>query len=237
MSLPNLKMDAGIQSETDNVGSSGPIESGLYNHTVEMAYFGKSEGGAISVTVHLNNADKKRVRETFWVTSKTGQNWYENKQGEKHYLPGFNLVNSLCLLCAGKELGEMATEEKLVNIYSAAEKKEIPTKVSVLMELLGKEIISGVLRQTVNKQVKGPDGKYVDTADTRQENVIDKFFRARDRMTFAEISAQAKEPVFINTWETKWKGVDRDRTNKNAAAAPAAGGVTAKPTTSLFTAT
>lgn len=52
---------------------------------------------------------------------------------------------------------------------------------------------------------------------------IDKLFRAKDRMTTAEIRAQAEEPSFIETWEQKWAGKTRDKSKGAAANAGAPG--------------
>jgi hypothetical protein len=239
MSLANLKTDSTIKDETDSVGGNGPVESGLYPHKITMAFFGKSSGGAMSLDLHLADPDGKELRQTIYITSgdaKGNKNYYEDKAGAKAYLPGFNVANSLALLTVGKEIGEIETEEKTVKLYSFVEKAEVLTKVPMLMELLGQEVLTGVIRQTVDKNVKDEaTGKYVPTGETRQENEIDKFFRAADRMTTAEIRAQAAVATFADTWEAKWKGVDKDKSTKGASAPAATGaGNTAKPTSSLF---
>ena len=78
------------------------------------------------------------------------------------------------------------------------------------------------------------------SGETRDENEIDKFFRASDRMTTAEIRAQATEAVFASSWEKKWSGKTRDRSKSvasNGTAGAPAGVMAAaskKPTTSLF---
>ena len=243
--LANLATDSSIADEKDSIGGSGPLDSGLYNCTVSMAHITKSAGGAMGLVLTLKTQDNKEVRQTLWMTSGTakgGKNYYE-KDGEKHYLPGFLQANALCLLTVGKEIGQMDTETKVINLYSPEAKAEVPTKVEVVMDLLGKEIIAGVIKQTVDKTKKNEaTGQYEATGETREENEIDKFFRAKDRMTTAEIRAQAEEAVFINSWDQKWAGKTRDRTNKNGAAAgagaagapKAAPGASTKPTTSLF---
>ena len=81
---------------------------------------------------------------------------------------------------------------------------------------------------------------YQPTGETRDENEIDKFFRASDRKTTAEIRAQVEEAKFADTWLEKWQGKVKDKSSKTAAtgtpgapraAAPAAA---KKPATSLF---
>lgn len=66
------------------------------------------------------------------------QNYYEDKNGNKNYLPGFIHANALALLTVGQEISGLDTETKVVNAYSAAAKAEVPTKVDMAMDLLGK---------------------------------------------------------------------------------------------------
>lgn len=240
--LKNIATDDSIQNEKDSVGSGGPVESGLYPSKVALAYVMKAASGALGLVTHFKTEAGRELRETFWMTSGTakgGKNYYE-KDGQKHYLPGFNVANSLALLTVGKEISELDTETKVVNVYSKEASAEVPTKVEVVTDLLNQDVILGIIKQTVNKNVKTEAG-YVATAETREENTVDKIFRASDRKTTAEIRAQADEATFIDTWETKWAGNTRDRTQpvngapKGAPAAAANGAAkSSKPTTSLF---
>lgn len=242
--LASLATDSSIAEEKDSVGSGGPLESGLYKATVALAYISKSAGGAMGLVLNLKTEAGKEIRQTLWMTSGTAKgckNYYE-KDGEKHYLPGFNHANSLALLTCGKEIASMETETKVVNVYSAEAKAEVPTKVEMLMDLIGQEIIVGLIKQTVDKTKKNEStGVYEATGETRDENEIDKLFRARDRMTTAEIRAQAETATFADTWDAKFTGTVKNKAKGTAgtAGAPKAGGAAAasvakKPTTSLF---
>ena len=242
--LSNLHTDETIANERDSVGGGGPLESGLYPMTINTAYITKSQGGALGLVLNAKTEQGKEVRQTLWMTSGTAKgckNYYEDKQGQKQYLPGFIHANAISLLTVGKDISELDTETKVVNAYSPEAKAEVPTKVEMVMDLLGQEILVGLIKQTVDKTQKNDAGQYIPTGETREENEIDKIFRAKDRKTTAEIRAQAEEAVFADTWEQKWAGKTRDRTNKNGAAgagvagAPkAAPSVSTKPKTSLF---
>lgn len=241
--LANLATDSSITDERDSLGSSGPLDSGLYHCIIGMAHISKSKGGAMGMVLTLKTDAGKEVRQTLWMTSGTAKgckNYYE-KDGQKSYLPGFITANALCLLATGKEVSAMETETKVINLYSPEAKAEVPTKAEVLMDLLGKEVIVGLIRQTVDKtKLNETTGTYEATGETRDENEIDKIFRAKDRMTTAEIRAQAEEAVFINSWEQKWAGKVKDRAKGAAAGLPGVpklGGAPSaakKPTTSLF---
>ena len=240
--LTNLKSDDSIAQERDSVGSGGVLDSNLYAANISLAYLTKSAGGAVGLVLNAKTDGGREIRQTLWMTSGTakgGKNYYE-KDGEKHYLPGFNLANSLALLTVGKEISELDTETKVVNTYSHEAKAEVPTKVEMLVDLLGKDILIGLIKQTVDKTQKNDAGAYVPTGETREENEVDKLFRARDRMTTAEIRAKADVAGFITTWEAKWAGKVRDKA-KGAGAAGTAGApkasaaaATKKPATSLF---
>lgn len=238
--LANLSTDAAIANEKDSIGGNSPVDSGLYPAKVAMAFITKSANGATGLVLTLKTDSGREVRQTLWMTSGTAKgakNYYE-KDGEKHYLPGFTHANSLCLLTVGKEISTLSTETKVINLYSSEAKAEVPTKVEVVMDLLDQEVIAGLIKQTVDKTVKNDAGAYVATGETRDENEVDKFFRAKDRMTTAEIRAQAEEAVFVNSWEQKWTGKVKDRAKGAAAGLPGVpklgGAPSKKPTTSLF---
>jgi hypothetical protein len=236
--LSNLTTDASIEEERDSVGGGGALESGLYNATVTLAYVQPAASGAIGIVLHFKTEDDKVIRSTQYVTSGTakgGKNTYE-RDGKTYYLPGFLIVNSLAQLTVGKELPQLDTEEKVVNVYNTEAKAEVPTKVPMLMDLIGKEITIGLLKQVVDRTAKSDDGKYLPTGETREENEIDKFFQAESKLTNAEIKANATEPTFIHTWDKKWTGVTRDRSTKTGgtAGAPKGAAGAKKPATSLF---
>lgn len=219
------------------------MESGLYNCTVKLAYVMKAASGARGLVLHLSTDSGREVRETLWLTSGTakgGKNYYE-KYGVKNYLPGYMMANSLSLLTTGQEISELDTEVKVVNAYNKDVKAEVPTKVDMVMDLLNKEILVGIIKETVDRTAKDGNGVYQPTGETRNQNVFDKFFRASDKKTTAEIRAESEEAAFYEAWENKWSGVTRDRSTGNGATPglPSAAkgttpSVSKKPTQSLF---
>ena len=241
--LSGLTTSNDIAAEKDSVGGGFVLDSNVYNFTIKLAYLQKAASDALALVVHLTTEDNKDVRQQFWMTSgkeKGCKNYFVDKKGEKQYLPGFNMANSLCLLTVGKEISQMETETKVVNLYSSEAKAEVPTNVEMLTELLGKQVLGGLIKQIVDKTAKDAAGNYQPTGETREENELDKLFRERDGKTTAEILAQAPEAVFIETWKKKWVGQVKDKSTKTAgtAGAPKAAGAaatgTAKPQNSLF---
>ena len=241
--LANLTSDESIANEKDSVGGGGVLESNIYPAKVTLAYVTKSGGGALGLAVSAKTTEGRDIKQTLWMTSGTEKgckNYYE-KDGQKNYLPGYLAANALALLTTGKEISGLETETKVVNVYNSDAKAEVPTKVEMVMDLLDKEILIGLIKQTVNKTKKDEvTGVYLPTGETRDENEIDKFFRASDRKTTAEIRAQVEEAKFADTWLEKWQGKVKDKSSKTAATgapgAPRAAAPTAakKPATSLF---
>ena len=239
----NLAMDDSIENETDQLGGGGVWDTDIYDCVVAQAWAGKSDGGAAFVTLHLKNDQGREMRETIYVSSgdaKGNLNYYE-KDGQKHYLPGFNMVNALCLLTVGVPLHEVRTEDKTVEIWNSEAKEEVPTQVPVLVDLLNKPIYAAVIRQTVDRQKKGDDGQYHPTGETRDKNTIDKFFDHDSKRTTAEIRAEASESEFFERWAEKNRGNTRNKASKDASqggttgsAGFAAGAGEQKPTSSLF---
>lgn len=221
--LANLKTDSTIEEEKDVIGGGyKPLESGLYTFTINTAYLGESKNGAMSLSIEASAENGQSLRQTIYITNRNKENFYKNKEGKKSYLPGFNIANSICLLSVGKEISELEPEEKVIKLYDYTAKSEVPTKVPMLVELVGQEIKLGILKQIVDKNVQDGNGNYVPSGETREENDIDKVFRASDNMTVAEIKAQASEAVFFSTWETKNTGVTRNKA-KGVAAGSVAG--------------
>jgi len=241
--LKNLKSDETIQNESDNLGGAGLLDSDAYLLDIKLAYITTADSGAVALNIRATTEDGKEVRQQFYMTSGTakgGKNHYEDKNGEKKYLPGFLTANALALLTTGKEISEQDTEEKVVALWSSTAKAEVPTKVPMLMDMLGKQVIAGVIKQTVDKTKKNEaTGQYEATGETKEENEIDKLFQASTRRTTAEIRAGAQEGAFIDSWIAKWKGKVKNKAkgvdgSGAKAGAPKPASVSTKPTSSLF---
>lgn len=247
--LASLKTDDSVKiaDDKDTLGGGfGPIESGAYRAKIGMAFVKKSEGGALGLFLtFLVGEEAKEVRQTLWMTSgdAKGNKPYYTKDGENFPLPGFSAAKSLALLTTGKDMSDLDTEEKVIKLYNSDAKADVPTKVQAVMELIGQEVVIGIIKQTVDKTVKGADNVYTANGETREENEIDKFFCAKEgheNKTTTEIKAKG-EAEFYPEWCKKWVGVTRNKAKGAAgtAGAPgkpgaAANAGTAKPKSSLF---
>jgi hypothetical protein len=249
--LDNLKTDKSIQDDADVIGGNGPIDSALVDTVIDMAYLDLSKGGANSLNLIFKTKDGKTIKITEWITSGTAKgvkNYYETSGGDKRYLPGFNTANGIALLAVGKEISELSPEAKTVKIYDFDAKKEILVEKQVLTELHGQEITLGILKVIEDSNVKNGEGVYVPSGYTREANQIDKVFRTSDKLTVAEIKAEADEAVFYAKWGDKNTDVTRDKSaaknghipkpkgggNVASAGANAASGGSEQPVQSLF---
>jgi hypothetical protein len=219
----NLTND-GLEEAQDRLGGYAPVDTDAYDSKITMAYAIQSAGGAHGVVLTADIGGRE-YRETLYVTNRKGENFFLNKDDKtkKVPLPGFTVVDDICLATTEKPLAEQNTEEKVVNVYDADAKKEVPKSVPVLVDLLGKTVTLGIVNQLVNKNEKQGD-EYVPTAETRNENVIEKVFHTPTKMTMVEARQGKTEGAFFQTWLDRNKGNVRDRrTIKDGAGAGTAG--------------
>jgi hypothetical protein len=222
MSLFNNLTTDGLEEAQDRLGGFSRLESGAYTGKIKAAYAGvaaNSKAQSITVILAHGKDGKEEYRETLWITNKNGENFFVNKggDGKKSPLPGFTIINDLCLVTTNKPLAEQPTEEKVMNIYDPDAKKELPKAVQMLVDLLDTEVTFGIIKQTVNKQEKDSAGNYQDTAETRDENFTDKIFHYPSNLTVNEALNKITTATFYGAWVEKNKGVTRDRTNKDLA--------------------
>jgi hypothetical protein len=206
----NLKNE-GLEETTDRIGGYQPFETDVYTGPIKMIYAGASAGGAQNVTVILDLGGRE-YRETIYVTNKKGENWFPNKDDPKKKvpLPGFTTVNDICLAAGGKELADLEWEDKVVKIYDAEAKKEMPKSVPVATELLGQVVSVGIVKVLENKSTKQGD-VFVPTAETRTVNTIEKVFNTETRMTVVEARNGATEAKFWDAWQARNKDQTRDK--------------------------
>lgn len=220
----NLKSDGLEQSEDRVGGGFEAFSSDVYDATIKLAYAGESSGGAKNVTI-VADIGGKELRETIYITNKQGENFYLDKQdkSKKHPLPGFTLVDDICLLASEIELAEQDTETKVVKIYNFQERKELPTEVEVLTALIDKPIKLAVLRVIEDKQKKGDDGKYHNTGETRTVNQIDKAMHVETKRTVNEYRHEIEDCEFHDAWIERNQGKDRNRSSGASGGAGSSG--------------
>lgn len=202
----------GLEESKDRLGGFAPLETDIYVAKIKALYAGQSSGGAMSVTLIAALQDGREYRETVYVTNKNGQNFFLNKHdnNKKVPLPGFTVIDDICLIATGKPLAEQTAEDKVVQVYDPEAKKELPKSVPMLMDAVGQDIGLGIVKQLVNKNEK-QGNEYVATAATREENFIDKVFHPTMKLTVAEARNGQDEGKFWDAWVKKNQGQTRDK--------------------------
>lgn len=184
------KPAAKAEVEDDYVGGGGVLDTDIYPAEIKYAYIGKaanSEARNLTLCLKINGMD---VTRQIWMTNRDGDVTYQDKKTkEEKNLPGFNQVNSLCMLLCSKEVGDMDVEEKTLSLYDFESKKEVPQAVDCFVELHGQKLQVAVQRQTVDKTEKNEStGDYEPTGETRDTNEFIKFFPEDRLVTISEVA-------------------------------------------------
>lgn len=204
--------DASIEGEKDILGGGGSFlhATDVYDATITAAYKGLSTGGAHNVTFHFDLGENRTHRETFYVTSGTakgGKNYYE-KDGQRHFQPGYLMVNAICLFGLQRELVQLTTadvETKQIELFNKEAGKAVPTPVEMIMPLIGAKVQLGLMQVKADKNEKNAAGNYVATGDAREFNEIKKIFHPTKGLTTEECRNQITTPEFRTKWLEKWK--------------------------------
>lgn len=219
MSMFSNMTTENLETTEDSLGGGfEPVPSAVYDAVIKNMYVGESTSSKAKKITIIASAGGSEIREDIWFTNGKGENFYISKDEKKARLPlpGFTTIDDICLLVTGHPLSEAATEDKMVKIYNYTEKKDVPTQVPVLIDLIGKPIKLGVLRQIVNKQKKGDDGKYHNVMvegkpETRAENTINKVFHAETGRTVNEYRHEIETPEFMTAWKERNDGKDKNK--------------------------
>ena len=226
MSKVNTKSMADANTEEKDIlgSSSGALDTDIYALEIQYAYIIESKNGALGLSLHLKTAEGREVRfngamGSIYFTNRNKELTY-TKNNETFPLPGATLVNSLALATVEEEFFSLDTEEKVINLYSFDEKKEVPTKVEMVMSLIGQQFFGAITRITEDKRQANNAGEYIPTGETFDKNELVKVFNI-DRMTQAEVKTGEEIPeeeLFFTKWLEKNKGKTIDRTDKSSGA-------------------
>lgn len=218
-----------VEKATDSLGGGGfgPWDTDTYLVTIKMAYVDYSKGGAMSVNFDLEDENGKKLRSQQWVTSgdaKGNKHYYEDKRsGKQRPLPGYSLVDDICVLATDTPLFDQETSSRAVEIYDFTQRKAVPQQREVFDDLIGQKVILAVEKQIVDKNVQQSDGSYAPGGETKEQNEVVKAFHEEYEVTVTEAEAGLREATFKTAWEDKNRGEVRNKAKGVAAGAPTAG--------------
>jgi hypothetical protein len=206
----------GLAEKEDRIGGSRVLNTEIYEGTIKMAYAQKSTGGALGITL-IMMINGSEFSTTQYVTDKNGNNFFHPKDANgqpnlkmKNPLPGFTIIDDLCLVTTGAPLKDQETEQKTVRIYNFDEKKELPTVVDAMTDLIGTTAYFAMFKDLVNVEERDSNNMYQVTDKTREQNEIVKVCHhpskvtVKEQMVAAEAGQDSVEPVWFDEWRTKW---------------------------------
>lgn len=212
----------GLEESEDRLGGFVLFDTDVYNATIKMAYATQAASGARAIFFEFDLGKGRNYRETMYFTNKKGENYYVTEAKKKAPLPGFTLIDEICMLTTEDPLSVQETEDKTVKVYDADAKKELPKSVPVLINLLGKEVSLGIVKSLQDKTAKNQTtGEYEATGETIERNHIEKAFHTGTKLTVPEARNGKDAGEFWDKWVERNKGVVQDR-RKNKSGAPAA---------------
>lgn len=232
----------GLEEVEDRLGGYQPLESGIYKGTVKALYGVEAASGAVGMDL-IVDINGQEYRERLWVTNRNKQNYWVTPNGKKSPLPGYSIVEDILMVTTETPLNQQNIEEKVVKVWDPETRSELPKSVPMFVDVIGKEVALGILKQLVNKREK-QGNEYVEVAESREENVIDKVFHPELKVTVNE-AKNGRDPTFWDSWEARNAGVTRDRRKikegssgapQSNRRAPGGGGGSSSPSprTSLF---
>ena len=223
----------GTEQQEDRLGgNSFTLPSGVYTGTIKLAYVtpsATSKSKSVNIVIDVvrdpsNPSNTFEYREQIWIFNGKGQPTYE-KNGKKHVLPGYEMINDMALMATGQPLDEQTVEDKTIKVWDYDAKGEVEKVLPTITSMLGKQVDLAVLEVRQNKQAKNGAGAYVDTNDERTVNEVKKFFHTPTKRTFVEVvkvnsgTTIADEDLFYTKWSEKYTGQLQDRYKPVAGAA------------------
>jgi hypothetical protein len=197
-----------IVENTESVGGWSADESGVQAVIVTVAYLTKSINGASMFNMETLDKNENKRRYTICISNVKGETFYTDKKTqEKRMLPGYQLVNNLCMATAGKPFKDVyaAGKDKSIDLMDWESRKEIPTMVKTFPSIYKKLVKLGVIKKIENARKGGKP-----TNEQREVNEIHTVFHASDNRTPKEVANKVADAVMFAKWEKYWVGRTKD---------------------------
>jgi len=202
-----------LDEQAPRLGGYAPVETDGYVGTIKLAYAGKSPNSDSRFVEVIADINGQEYKERFYICSKTGQPFYEDKKdpSKKRPLPGLVHIDHMCLMTTGQKLAEQDVEDKVVMLWDTTVGAETHQTVPVLIDLLGKEVGLAINKVTQWKQKK-VDGRYVDSDETQDINELDFVYHPENNMVVDEIRREVEEASHYPAWIDRNKGKTKNKT-------------------------
>lgn len=214
----DLKKD-GLEKSEDRLGGGfQPLATDIYTMTIKAFYASESDKGAKAINIIALRPDGKEYRETVYITNRKGENFFVSDEKKKVPLPGFTIIDDICIVTDGADLSQQTFEERTINLYDYDAKKELPKVVQMAVNIVGQKVDLGIyqIQEPKNEQNK-QTGEYEPTDKIVTKNVIRKVWHTEAKMTVAEAENEVTEQgVFWKKWQEMHKDKVDDSKVKSA---------------------
>ncbi|QGH72762.1 MAG: single stranded DNA binding protein [Podoviridae sp. ctLUJ1] len=208
MEINCVNFGENVEDGTESVGGWSADDSGIQKVIITEAYITQSAKGASAVNLTTKNKEGDERRYTIYFTNAKGEVFYMNKQsGKAVKLPGYQLLDNICLATCGKPFMEVykAKQKKTIDLYDKESRREIPQTVPVLPLMCKKLVKLGIIKVISNGFKNGAA-----TNDKRETNEIHMVFNAANDLTPKEAANGKTEPKLYNEWVKHWTGNAKD---------------------------
>lgn len=206
--MTDINFGEDVQENSENVGGWSADDSGIQTVMFDLAYQTESKNGAYALNLNSKDKDGNERRYTIYFTNRNKEVFYiDKKTQEKKMLPGYQLINNLCLAACGKSFQEVvkASKKKVIDLYDFESRSDVPTEVTTYPAMCKKVLKIGVIKVSKNKFVKGKE-----TNEKVEVNEIHTAFRKDDNLTPKEVKDKVKEAKAYPKWVKYWDGRVKD---------------------------
>ena len=207
-----FKKDQSVE-ESQELSGFQPLASGVYKGTIKQAYLRMVQGqNGINIYMNwkLDIEGQERSFNNVFIAKMVAGNptpvYYSEKDGKRTEYPAFGALRRHLDTLLGKSIfDEGVTTEKMLPVYDFQQKKDVPTQVHSIDDLVGVEAAFGIMENHENG--------YKDPSKVVKSNSIERVWKLVDGVPFNadEIRAGITEPTNCTSWKSSWEGKVNDR--------------------------
>ncbi|MGL4616530.1 MAG: hypothetical protein ACRCVV_22085 [Shewanella sp.] len=206
--MSQINFGENVQDNNESVGGWSADDSGVQAVILTAAYITVSKKGSSAVNFATKNKEGDERNHTIYFTNGKGEVFYTDKKtGEARKLPGYQILDNICLATCGKTFMQVyqAKQIKTIDLYDSESRKEIPTQVPTLPAMCKKLVKLGIIKVSENGFKNGKQ-----TNERREKNEIHMVFIAASNLTPKEAASGVTEPKQYNKWVKYWEGRVKD---------------------------
>ena len=191
-----------VEDNEERIGGWAADESDVYVKAITQAFLTQSPKGAYAINLSTKDKEGNERDYQFYFTNRAGATYY-TKSGKKHQLPGYALLNSICMTISGQTAQQVLSKPKkaVIDLMDWESRKEVPTEVKTYPQICKKPVKLAIVKVIDNAYKKGKI-----TNEPREKNEIKMAFDAKTNLTITEVAKGLKEPKLHEGWLKQWKG-------------------------------